>query len=99
MSKKSTVNNPKSCDCGFPEHILTSTTPNNPWIHFMVYNEMLVFDVVEGMKAELIALKTEVENVKEDMVYMKKEKLVDGMKADLVALNIEVEKVKEVMDK
>lgn len=60
---------------------------------------MLVFDVVEGMKAELIALKTEVENVKEDMVYMKKEKLVDGMKADLVALNVEVEKVKEVMDK
>ncbi|XP_023769575.1 uncharacterized protein LOC111918145 [Lactuca sativa] len=33
-SKKSTVNDPKTCDCGFPAHILTSTTPKNQGRHF-----------------------------------------------------------------
>ncbi|CAH1425993.1 unnamed protein product [Lactuca virosa] len=88
-SKKSTVNDPKTCDCGFPARILTSATPKNPGRHFMVCNkgkckywkwldvepvQMLVMEVVEGMKAELVALKTEVEKVKEDMKHMKKEK-------------------------
>ncbi|CAH1441101.1 unnamed protein product [Lactuca virosa] len=39
LSKKSTVNNSKDCDCGFPTRILTSTTPKNPRRHFMVCNE------------------------------------------------------------
>ncbi|CAH1429276.1 unnamed protein product [Lactuca virosa] len=91
-SSKTTVNNTKACDCRFPAHILTSTTPKNPGRHFMVCNEgkckfwkwldvepaqMHVTDVVEGMKADLVALKTEVEKVKEDMEQMKKEKYSD----------------------
>ncbi|KAL7590819.1 uncharacterized protein LOC111905688 [Lactuca sativa] len=93
-SKKSTVNDPKTCDCGFPARILTSTTPKNPGRHFMVCNEgkckywkwldvelvqMPLMEVVEGMKAELVALKTEVEKVKEDMEQMKKEKYYDAI--------------------
>ncbi|CAI9275500.1 unnamed protein product [Lactuca saligna] len=94
-SKKSTVNDPKTCDCGFPARILTSTTPKNPGRHFMVCNEkgkckywkwldvepvqMPLMEVVEGMKAELVALKTEVEKVKEDMEQMKKEKYSDAI--------------------
>nr|KAJ0191196.1 hypothetical protein LSAT_V11C800453270 [Lactuca sativa] len=93
-SKKSTVNNPKTWDCGFPACILTSTTPKNPGMHFMVCNEgkckywkwldvepiqMPLMEVVEGMKAELVALKTEVEKVKEDMEQMKKEKYSDAI--------------------
>ncbi|CAH1413084.1 unnamed protein product [Lactuca virosa] len=84
-SKKSTVNDPKTCDCGFPARILTSTTPKNPGRRFMVCNEGKckywkwldvepVMEVVEGMEAEIVALKTEVEKVKEDMEQMKKEK-------------------------
>ncbi|XP_023745264.1 uncharacterized protein LOC111893442 [Lactuca sativa] len=96
-SKKSIVNDPKTCDCGFPARILMSTTPKNPGRHFMVCNEskckywkwldvepiqMPVMEVVEGMKAELVALKTKVEKVKEDMEQMKKEKCcLNGMKA------------------
>nr|KAJ0217156.1 hypothetical protein LSAT_V11C300127740 [Lactuca sativa] len=89
-SKKSIVNNIKACDCGFPACILTSTTPKNPKRHFMGkcnYWKLLdvepaqvhVIDVVEGMKADLVALKTEVENVKEDMEQMKKEKYFDAI--------------------
>ncbi|CAH1445842.1 unnamed protein product [Lactuca virosa] len=82
-SKKSTMNDPKTCDCGFPARILTSTTPKNPGRHFMVCNELDVEPVqmplmeVDGMKAELVALKTEVEKVKEDIEQMKKEKYSD----------------------
>nr|KAJ0197334.1 hypothetical protein LSAT_V11C700353340 [Lactuca sativa] len=90
--KKSIVNDPKTFDCGFPAHILTSTTPKNPGRHFMVCNEgkykywnwldvepvqMPLMEVVEGMKTELVALKIEVEKVKEDMEQMKKEKYTD----------------------
>ncbi|CAH1443856.1 unnamed protein product [Lactuca virosa] len=93
-SEKSTTNDPKTCDCGFPAHILTSTTPKNPGRHFMVCNEgkckywkwldvepvqMPLMEVVEGMKAKLVALKTEVEKVKEDMEQMKKEKYSDAI--------------------
>ncbi|CAI9291006.1 unnamed protein product [Lactuca saligna] len=93
-SKKSTVNDPKTCDCGFPARILTSTTPKNPGRHFMVCNEgkckywrwldvelvqMPLMEVVEGMKAKLVSLKTEVEKVKEDMEQMKKEKYSDAI--------------------
>ncbi|CAI9284767.1 unnamed protein product [Lactuca saligna] len=91
-SNNSTMNDPKTCDCGFPTRILKSTTPKNPGRHFMVCNEgkckywklldvepvkMPLMEVVEGMKAELVALKTEVEKVKEDMEQMKKEKYFD----------------------
>nr|KAJ0185843.1 hypothetical protein LSAT_V11C900456410 [Lactuca sativa] len=77
-SKKSTVNDPKICDCRIHARILTSTTPKNSGRHFMVCNEgkckywkwldvkpvqMPPMKVVEGMKAELVALKTEVEKV------------------------------------
>ena len=41
--------------------------------------EMPLMEVVEGMKVELIALKTEVEKVKEDMEQMKKEKCSDAI--------------------
>ena len=41
--------------------------------------EMPLMEVVEGMKVELIALKTEVEKVKEDMEQMKKEKYSDAI--------------------
>ncbi|CAH1425935.1 unnamed protein product [Lactuca virosa] len=93
-SKKSTMNDPKTCDCRFPARILTSTTPKNPGRHFMVCNEgkckywkwldvelvqMPLMEVVEGMKAELVALKTEVEKVKEDMEQIKKEKYSDAI--------------------
>ncbi|CAI9261295.1 unnamed protein product [Lactuca saligna] len=89
-SKKSTVNDPKTCDCGFPARILTSTTPKNPGRHFMgkckywkwldvELVQMPLMEVVEGMKAELVALKTEVEKVKEDMEQMKKEKYSDAI--------------------
>ncbi|CAI9260861.1 unnamed protein product [Lactuca saligna] len=93
-SKKSTMNDPKTCDCGFPARILTSTTPKNPGRHFMVCNEgeckylkwldlelvqMPLMEVMEGMKAELVALKTEVEKVKEDMEQMKKEKYFNAI--------------------
>nr|KAJ0207753.1 hypothetical protein LSAT_V11C500273980 [Lactuca sativa] len=85
-SKKSTVNDPKTCDCGFPARILTSTTPKTPGRHFMVYNEldvepvqMPLMEVVEGIKVELVVLKTEVEKVKEDMEQMKKEKYSDAI--------------------
>nr|KAJ0185086.1 hypothetical protein LSAT_V11C900492830 [Lactuca sativa] len=86
-SKKSTVNDPKTCDCGFLARILTSTTPKNLGRHFMVCNELFVLngkckywkwldvepvqmplmEVMEEMKVELVALKTEVEKVKEDI--------------------------------
>nr|KAJ0205485.1 hypothetical protein LSAT_V11C500292490 [Lactuca sativa] len=71
-----------------------STTPKNPGGHFMVCNEgkckywkwldvepvqMPTMEVVEGMKAKLVALKTEVEKVKEDMEQMKKEKYSDAI--------------------
>ncbi|KAL7594228.1 hypothetical protein Lser_V15G29941 [Lactuca serriola] len=39
-SKKSTVNDPETCDYGFPARILTSTTPKSPGRHFMVCNEL-----------------------------------------------------------
>ncbi|CAI9281269.1 unnamed protein product [Lactuca saligna] len=38
---------------------------------------MPVINVVEGMKVDLVALKTEVENAKKDMEQMKKEKYFD----------------------
>nr|KAJ0210412.1 hypothetical protein LSAT_V11C400180130 [Lactuca sativa] len=93
-SKKSTVNDPKTCDYGFLARNLTSTTPKNLRRHFMVCNEgkckywksldvepvqMPLMEVVEGMKAELVALKTEVEKVKEDMEQMKKKKYSDSI--------------------
>ncbi|CAH1437224.1 unnamed protein product [Lactuca virosa] len=93
-SKKSTVNNTKACDFRFPARILTSTTPKNPGRHFMVCNEgkckywkwldvepaqMPIINVVKGMKADLVALKTKVEKVKEDMEQMKKEKYFDAI--------------------
>nr|KAJ0188094.1 hypothetical protein LSAT_V11C900506320 [Lactuca sativa] len=74
----------KACDCRFPACVLTSTTPKNLGRHFMVCNELdvepvqiPVIGVVEGMKADLVALKTEVKKVKEDMEQMKKEKYSD----------------------
>nr|KAJ0190277.1 hypothetical protein LSAT_V11C800416260 [Lactuca sativa] len=68
-SKKSTVNDPKTCDCGFPACILTSTTSKNPGRHFTVCNkgkckygkwldvepvQMPLMEVMEGMKVELV---------------------------------------------
>nr|KAJ0213445.1 hypothetical protein LSAT_V11C400171440 [Lactuca sativa] len=82
------MNDPKTCDCGFPARILTSTTPKNPGRHFMVCNEkwldvepaqMPVMEVAERMKVELVALKTEVKKVKEDIEQMKKEKYSDAI--------------------
>nr|KAJ0193673.1 hypothetical protein LSAT_V11C800425550 [Lactuca sativa] len=82
----------KTCDYGFPTRILTSTTPKNLGRNFMVVNEgkckywkwldiepvlMPLMEVVEGMKAELVALKTELEKVKEAMKQLKKEKYSD----------------------
>nr|KAJ0216790.1 hypothetical protein LSAT_V11C300130840 [Lactuca sativa] len=89
-SKKSTVKNTKACDCVFTACILTSKTPKNPGRHFMgkckywkwldvEHAQMLVTDVVEGIKVDLVALKTEVEKVKEDMEQMKKEKYSDAI--------------------
>nr|KAJ0185402.1 hypothetical protein LSAT_V11C900455250 [Lactuca sativa] len=93
-SKKSTAHDTKTCDYGFPARILTSKTPKNPRRHFMVCNEgkckywkwldvepveMPLMEVVKGMKVELVALKTEVEKVKEDMEQMKKEKYSDAI--------------------
>nr|KAJ0220197.1 hypothetical protein LSAT_V11C200055710 [Lactuca sativa] len=81
-SNKSIVNNTKAYDCRFPACILTSTILTNARRHFMVCNEgkckywkwldvepaqMPVIDVVEGMKEDLVALKIEVDKVKEDM--------------------------------
>nr|KAJ0217902.1 hypothetical protein LSAT_V11C300131600 [Lactuca sativa] len=73
------------------------TGMGNWWLD-VEHAQMLVIDVVEGMKAGLIAFKTQVEKVKEDMEQMKKENVVEGMKVDFVALKIEVEKVKEDME-
>nr|KAJ0203256.1 hypothetical protein LSAT_V11C500274470 [Lactuca sativa] len=72
-SKKSTVYYPKTCDCGFPTRIVTSTTPKESretfhggkckywkWLDVEPV-QMPLMEVVEGMKAELVVLKTEVE--------------------------------------
>nr|KAJ0206792.1 hypothetical protein LSAT_V11C500267000 [Lactuca sativa] len=88
------LNDPKTCDCGFPARIITLTTPKNTGRHFMVCNEgkckywkwldvelvqMPLMQVVEEMKVELVALKTEIEKVNEDMEQMKKEKYSDAI--------------------
>ncbi|CAI9281268.1 unnamed protein product [Lactuca saligna] len=88
-SKKSTINNTKACDCGSHTRIVASTTSKNPRRHFMgkcKYWKWLdvepaqipVTNVVEGMKVDLVALKTELEKVKEGMEQINKAKYSDA---------------------
>ncbi|CAI9284166.1 unnamed protein product [Lactuca saligna] len=73
-SMKSIVNNPKACDCGSMHYSNLNEGKCKYWRWLDVEPvHMSLKDVVEEMNVELVALKTRIEKVKEDMEQMKKE--------------------------